>query len=656
MNLRQLAGLSLLSILLVSFPLAAEEPPKTPWTPQYKIKPSETERLTAADVAGPDGIVYPDWRWAGIPGGIPEDLKTPLPLAQFGAAPDDDKDDSVAIEAGVKALADQGGGVLLLGKGTWHLDRPVTIMDHKIVLRGEGSAQTKIVFRYGVPEGQVRFFLPRDGETIGPDHAIEIHAAPEKLDRITLEVDGKPIADRRRSLHWGGTFNLLTSAHSLKPGPHKLKATAEWEGGRRTQATIRVTLDPKHRLPAGRRAMPGQRAALLFLGDGRSGKTWKLAQDGKRGDREVTLTEAPDLKPGDAVELAAPATPRWNALVKNACKWGAYRHYQFRVEQVDGPRVRLNQPLRIEYPLVDGPTLKRFDPVRRCGVENLSIVQTEMLWTSGVLFQDAWECWARNVKVTKAGRHPVYAVHSKWCEIRDSQFDDAWYHGGGGTAYVGWEGSCDCLMENVTTRKMRHAPCVQWASAGNVIRNSTFLGSDAQWHAGWTNENLFENCRIEAAGKDGTYGHGAWGSPPEDEAHGPQGPRNVVYGCEIHAARSGLWMGGMNENWLIVYNRFLVENGPGISAKTCSFDHILRGNVIALANPKYAAIQLASDDCTGIEILDNRILGGSGQLVAGPGKPAVDTGNRFLRLTAKPPAATPPVPSIFQWQRERREE
>ena len=27
-------------------------------------------------------------------------------------------------------------------------------------------------------------------------------------------------------------------------------------------------------------------------------------------------------------------------------------------------------------------------------------------------------------------------------------------------------------------------------SAGNVIRRSTFIDSDAQWHSGWTNENL----------------------------------------------------------------------------------------------------------------------------------------------------------------------
>jgi hypothetical protein len=40
---------------------------KPPWQGTYKIKPHEKSKLTAADVVGPDGIVYPDWRYAGVP-------------------------------------------------------------------------------------------------------------------------------------------------------------------------------------------------------------------------------------------------------------------------------------------------------------------------------------------------------------------------------------------------------------------------------------------------------------------------------------------------------------------------------------------------------------------------------------------------------------
>ena len=64
----------------------------------------------------------------------------------------------------------------------------------------------------------------------------------------------------------------------------------------------------------------------------------------------------------------------------------------------------------------------------RCGVENLTLAQTQQLWTNGVYFCVGWECWARGVTVLKAGRFPLHATWGKWCEIRDCVADDAWEH------------------------------------------------------------------------------------------------------------------------------------------------------------------------------------------------------------------------------------
>jgi len=633
---------------------SAAQQPRPPWRPTYKIRPDEKHRLTPADVVGPDGIVYPDWRHAGVPGGIPS-VPERARIQDFGGKPDDDRDDSQAIEEGARAVARRGGGALMLGKGTYHLDRPVVITDNGVVIRGQGAEATKLVFRYGPPKGGIGFLRPRGGEVVGPDTWVEVHAAPDGLQRIAVEVGGKVVAERRRQAHWGGTFSLRLAGDRIVrrvgAGAHALKAIAEWRGKRRAEAAIKVKVDPDHRHPEGKRGIPRDIAAIVFVGDERNGRRWKLAKDGRRGDTEIELAVQPDLKPGDALMLHAPATPRWNSLVRNACRWGDYRRYAFRVEEVRGRRVRLNQPLRYGFPLADGSTAQKTHPIRRCGVENLTLVQTKKLWTNGIFFSGAWECWVKGVKVLKAGRFPLHAFHAKWCEIRDCVASDAWYHGGGGTAYVGWQHSWDCLMENVTTRRMRHAPCVQWASSGNVIRRSTFHGSDAQWHAGWTNENLFEQCTVDADGRWGSYRYGAWGSPPNDRAHGPNGPRNVVYNCDIRSPRTGLWMGGMNENWLILHNRFIVGSGAGIFARTCSFDHIIRGNVIVLADPRQPALHLATADCIGIEVIANRIYGGNGQLVGGPGKPLVARDNTFAPFAKDPPRPKPKVPSIFEWQR-----
>jgi hypothetical protein len=140
-----------------------------------------------------------------------------------------------------------------------------------------------------------------------------------------------------------------------------------------------------------------------------------------------------------------------------------------------------------------------------------------------------------------------------------------------------------------------------------------------------------------------------WASPPEDEAHGPNGPRNVIYNCDTTSPRTGLWMGGMNENWLVLYNRYTVKAGPGVFAKTGSFDHIIRGNVFVLQDGKSPMVQLQTPDCGGVEISDNVLYGGNGRLAAGMAKPGVLTGNQTKPLgeAARP---QPAVPSIYAWQ------
>ncbi len=624
-----------------------------PWPGQYKIKANETAKLTAADVVGPDGLVYPDWRYAGLPGGIPK-IAAAAKIEEFGGIANDDKDDSDAIERGA-AVVGKRGGALLLGAGTYYLDRPVLIMQDNVVLRGAGRDATKMIFRYGAPAGGVGFLHPNEGKTITGSTWVEAHAAPKDLQALTIKIDDKLVSETRMHQHWGATFSLRTSGASLlnkvPDGAHKLTAIAEYLNDKTLSKTLDITTDSK--APVADVKIPSQIGAIMFAGSSRTGAQLKLAQDGKRGDRELRLESTAGIEKGDRIRLRAPATPRWNALVKNACTWGDYRRYEFLVEAVDGNRVRLNQPLRIDYPTIDSSYIQEIFPIRGCAVEDLSLEQTQDLWTSGIVFSNAWECWARGVTVKKAGRFPLYCLPAKWCEIRDCIFDDAWFKGGGGTAYVGWEYADDCLMENVETFKLRHAPLVQWTASGNVIRNSVFHDSDGQWHSGWTNENLFENCIVESKPGNGSYGFGLWGSPPEDTAHGPNGPRNVVYNCDISSPKSGLWMGGMNEGWMILHNRFVVGSGPGIFAKTASFDHTISGNTLQLADAKAPMLQLATPDCVGVEVTNNRIYGGNGKLTAGAAKPLLANGNEFLPAGAAP-RPQPAVPSIFEWQRAHK--
>ena len=331
--------------------------------------------------------------------------------------------------------------------------------------------------------------------------------------------------------------------------------------------------------------------------------------------------------------------------------WGDYRRTITEVTAVEGKRVTVEDPLRIEFPVIDGSYVQKAGFLDRCGVEDLEIEQTQRLWTNGVFMVWAWESWLRRVDVTMAGRHPFYINFGKRCEIRDCEFDRTWYDLGGGTAYLGFERDYDCLMENVTSRHMRHGPNLQWAASGNVFRNCHFIGSDAQFHAGWTHENLFENCVVDSTYENGSYGYGIYSSSPEAGFHGPTGPRNVVYNCDITSPSVGFWMGGMNENTIVAYNRFIVGKGPAIAMKHASFDHIIRGNVFVVQEPWPAVFYVGTRDCIGVELIDNTVIGPVSVLVTGQARPLVERGNR-VRRHGNIERPLPEVPSIFAWQRE----
>jgi hypothetical protein len=623
------------------------------WPPSYKLRPDETDRLTPADFPGPDGIVYPDWTHAGVPGGIP-DVPVKARIEDFGGRPDDGTDDAAALEQACAAVGGAGGGAVLLGEGTYYLDRPLSVHGDGVVIRGAGPARTHLIFRYALPPEGIGFYTPQPNATVGPGTPIEVHTRPDGLEGYRVDVDGMEVASAERGVHWGNTFQIRLSGSAIvgkvADGPHMIRAVARYKTGD-LETTLPVVVDSKNRDPVP--PQPRAIAAIQFCGRGPGGPKLKLAEDGRRGDLSLVLEGVEGLAPGDRLFLDGPATERWKTLTRNACQWGAYRQARLVVERIEGNRVFLNQPLRIEFPVIDGSYVQEVGPLRRCGVESLRIEQTENLWISSVVFSSAWECWARDVRVDKCGRWPVYALDGKWCEIRDCVFNDAWFKGGGGTAYVGWEFASDCLMDRVETFAMRHGPCVQWAASGCVIRRSTFHASDAQWHSGWTNENLFEQCTVESRYGNGGYGYGAWASPPEDTAHGPNGPRNAVYNCDFSSPKTGLWMGGMNENWLILYNRFVVDSGPGVFAKTFSFDHLLRGNVFVLRDERQPAVTLDTADCTGVELLGNRLYGGNGEFYQGLPDLAVDAGNEALPLSDAP-RPEPAVPSIFDWQREHR--
>ena len=132
--------------------------------------------------------------------------------------------------------------------------------------------------------------------------------------------------------------------------------------------------------------------------------------------------------------------------------------------------------------------------------------------------------------------------------------------------------------------------------------------------------------------------------------HGSNGPFNVIYNCESTSLKSAVYLGGMNRNWRIVYNRFLVEKGPGIIARLNSCDNLVMGNLFLLKDEKSPMVWSEFLGNRGDRLIRNTVCGGNGTLWLGPGAPDEISGNRFLPLEKAPPAVSPPTPSLYLWQ------
>lgn len=617
--------------------------------------------IRAERVSSLGDLGLPDFSNAGNPSAHLPLLENEFRPLSFGARANDGLDDASGIQAAIDAAQEAGGGVVTLEAGIYFLDAPLLITGNNIHLRGAGISETRLIFRYNGPEAGPAFLYPKGGRKVGPHTWVEVHACPDGLKRFSLYAGDKLVKtqDPPPRFAWQQNFALRLRGQAIlrktAPGPVTLMARAEYADGTTQESRHEVILTHQIEGPPRLPQVVGI-GAITFLGARPHGDKLPLAATGRRGDASLLL-EAPShgLLEGDAIQLVAPNTERWFASIRNeGPRKPDYRRYHLMVTRVNGARIHIDQPLRIDFPMADGAYLRRLEPVRNCSIESLELeMRSRLEALNGIMFLNAWACRASKVRVLNAGRHQLLFSGAKWCRVTDCVFRDR-RDKGGGTDYVGFQDAYDCLMENVVAFDMRHGPLVQWSAAGNVIRDSRFFGSDAQWHAGWANENLFENCLIVSRPETGSYGYGMWASPPEDTGHGASGPRNVVYNCDITSPLAGIWLGGMNDSWQFHYNRFLVENGPGITFNGPARGHVIRNNVFVLKNPLPAAFHLTSLESGELSFIGNAVhMPAGGRLFAGPGKPATESGNVILPYPqGEPPGRPrPEIESIYLWQR-----
>ncbi|MFF0862181.1 RICIN domain-containing protein [Nonomuraea sp. NPDC003560] len=165
----------------------------------------------------------------------------------------------------------------------------------------------------------------------------------------------------------------------------------------------------------------------------------------------------------------------------------------------------------------------------------------------GIVFKWAANSWARGLKATMTGSHPIVTEVARNLQIERNSFDGAWNKGKGGNGYLRGSRVWDSLWAHNLSRGLRHFT-FQWSAGGNVaFRND--LDSDLNLHGGWEHDNLFEqntvrvpyehrsaSCSANCGGEGGEMDAGTWypiwwaAGPKAGKWAGSSGPQNVFYG------------------------------------------------------------------------------------------------------------------------------
>ena len=199
------------------------------------------------------------------------------------------------------------------------------------------------------------------------------------------------------------------------------------------------------------------------------------------------------------------------------------------------------------------------------------------------------------------------------------------------------------------------------------ISNSVFTNVDFNLHNVWPHENLLENSSYNGTDGYGGYGYGVYFSTGS-ALHGNGGPRNVMYNNDIRSKWNSIDLRGANEAPMFLYNRFHASfdtprsnhwsGVPGVyGAEFTSgvFDAILAYNTFILNNTASLPLPMVklsatSDANPGIEVVGNKVYGGSGVIVSGGTTPLINSDNTAFPYPGNPatvPRPSPMEPSLF---------
>jgi hypothetical protein len=560
----------------------------TTWPSQYKIAPWEASRLTAADVVGPDGIVYPDFTGVGVTGGIPDvnnstvrATYTVFNVVTYGAEGDGVTNDDAAVAAAATAArnhlnaSSSNKAILYFPAGTYVLDTPVSFTQSNIVVDGDGPTATIIKLATDTAHSGNLFTFSRPTNFTG--YLTVTAFAPRGSNTLTLSAN--PATSTFTVGCWvrlhptvSGAGKTMSDRFS-NPANGVTYTDAFYHTGRVTWAKV-TAMDAVARTVTLDRTL----AHDYFVDESPSLRRLDIIESSGIQDLTIETVAATATLHPIRFQNAA------NSWIKNiktlkARDWPIYTSEVTRFEVRDcqflGTWININQSGGVAY-------LGWCDPASDSLMDN---VHASDLRHMGI-FQLANRCVIRNSTFTGQ-------------TIQSPQLHGRFPH--------------ENLIEGCT------------------FNNTYFGGANSR--------------SITSFGSDGAYStiHGVNG--PRNVYY-----NNQVLAGMATAAFNGVSEGFIFAYNRILKNDDN-EAKPAVLAMDRTFDFTLRGNVFQAINA-LPALTLTESTCTGWDVTDNKFYGSNGHLFEGDSEPALAHNNRFFSSATTPDAATAPeVASIYAWQK-----
>jgi hypothetical protein len=210
---------------------------------------------------------------------------------------------------------------------------------------------------------------------------------------------------------------------------------------------------------------------ILSFGAGSGENGWQGITDGATlGSTQVLISSTANIPTNFWVIIQTDNTSSGytnvaNYMLKVAATWA-------KVVAKSATQLTLDRPLYFTLPGMQ--VAYEWSVPYRCGIEDLSVTWSDNQGGSSIVYNNAQECWIKNVESDKCKSWHIDINESAGCEVRQCYVHDTWYDGynGGGNSDYGiclFQKTGETLVEDCIGYHCRHSFITEYAGYGNVF-------------------------------------------------------------------------------------------------------------------------------------------------------------------------------------------